>query len=36
MIDKHKLYERFQVKEYWIVYPADQAAFVYLLNDQGR
>ncbi len=32
---KLRLYERFQVKEYWIVDPANQYVQVYLLKDGG-
>ncbi len=34
-IVKRAIYERFGVKEYWIIQPVDQIVMVYLLNDTG-
>jgi len=34
-IVKLAIYERFGVKEYWIIQPVDQIVMVYLLNDIG-
>ena len=33
---KYDLYEEFGVKEYWVVYPAEQAIVVYSLNAEGK
>jgi len=33
---KFELYQRFAVKEYWIIHPVDQTLFVYKLDEQGR
>ncbi len=34
-IVKRAIYERFGVKEYWIIQPVDEIVMVYLLNDTG-
>ena len=33
---KYDLYEEFGVKEYWVVYPAEQSLLRYLLNNEGK
>ncbi len=33
---KKEIYERFGVKEYWIVNPFDESIEVYVLNEQGK
>jgi Uma2 family endonuclease len=33
---KYELYQEAGVKEYWIVYPAEQSVAVFLLNDKGK
>ena len=33
---KKGIYERFGVKEYWIVYPEEKAVEVWSLNDEGK
>lgn len=33
---KFELYEEAAVKEYWIVYPAEQTVAVFLLNEKGK
>ncbi len=33
---KKDIYERFGVKEYWIVYPDERAVEVWVLNDEGK
>ncbi len=33
---KKGIYERFGVKEYWIVYPEERAVEVWVLNDEGK
>ncbi len=33
---KKSIYERFGVKEYWIVYPEEKAVEVWVLNDEGK
>lgn len=33
---KHELYEEAGVKEYWLVYPAEQNVAVFLLDEKGR
>ena len=33
---KKEIYERFGVKEYWIVYPGERAVEVWVLNDKGK
>ena len=35
-IVKKGIYERFGVKEYWIVYPDERAVEVWVLNDEGK
>ena len=35
-IVKKGIYERFGVKEYWIVYPEEKAVEVWSLNDKGK
>ena len=35
-IVKKGIYERFGVKEYWIVYPEERAVEVWVLNDKGK
>lgn len=35
MTDKMKLYERYGVKEYWLVFPLEKAIFVYTLTEKG-
>ncbi|MBP3950029.1 Uma2 family endonuclease [Bacillus suaedae] len=34
-IRKHKIYEKYGVKEYWLVHPSDQLITVFLLEDDG-
>jgi Uma2 family endonuclease len=34
--EKYDLYERYGVKEYWIVFPLDQVLDVYLLDETGK
>ncbi|MCE6989358.1 Uma2 family endonuclease [Dyadobacter sp. CY323] len=36
MDNKFTLYEECGVREYWLVEPAENAVFVYVLNDEGR
>ena len=33
---KKSIYERFGVREYWIVYPEERAVEVWILNDKGK
>ncbi len=33
---KKSIYERFGVREYWIVYPEERAIEVWVLNDKGK
>ncbi len=33
---KKGIYERFGIKEYWIVYPEEKAVEVWVLNDEGK
>jgi len=33
---KKEIYERFGVREYWIVYPGERAVEVWVLNDKGK
>jgi len=33
---KHELYEEAGVKEYWLVYPAEESIAVFILDDQGK
>ena len=33
---KKGIYERYEVKEYWIVYPEEKAVEVWSLNDKGK
>lgn len=33
---KYELYEKSQVKEYWIVYPAEQNIAVFILNENNK
>ncbi len=33
---KHELYEEAGVREYWIVYPAEESIAIFLLNDKGK
>lgn len=33
---KHELYEEAGVKEYWLVYPAEESVAVFLLNDNNK
>ncbi len=33
---KKEIYEKFGVKEYWIVYPDERAIEVWVLNDKGK
>jgi len=33
LVQKKKLYARFQVKEYWIVIPGEELIEIYTLND---
>ena len=33
---KKGIYEKFGVKEYWIVYPEERAVEVWVLNDDGK
>ncbi len=33
---KKEIYEKFGVKEYWIVYPEERAVEVWVLNDEGK
>jgi Uma2 family endonuclease len=35
MDQKYELYQEAGVKEYWLVEPADEAVFVYTLNEEG-
>ena len=35
LITKLRLYEKFKVKEYWIVHPLDEIVMVYCLNQEG-
>ena len=35
MKDKFELYQRFGVKEYWLVHPNDQTVMVFKLLDSG-
>ncbi len=34
-VDKTRLYERFGVKEYWLVFPLEKTIMVYELKDKG-
>ena len=34
--EKRRLYERHQVKSYWIVYPLDEVIHVFTLNQDGK
>jgi len=36
MQEKRRLYERHQVKSYWIVYPLDEVIHVFTLNQDGK
>ncbi len=33
---KKSIYERFEVREYWIIYPDERAIEVWVLNDKGK
>ncbi len=33
---KHQLYQRYGVKEYWLLYPNDRTLLVYKLSEEGR
>lgn len=33
---KHELYEEAGIKEYWVVYPAEESIAVFILNKEGR
>ena len=34
-VEKRKLYERFKVKEYWLIFPLEKTMFVYELTENG-
>ncbi len=34
--EKFSLYEKYGVKEYWIIYPGERAVEVWVLNDEGK
>jgi Uma2 family endonuclease len=36
MLNKFDLYEECGVREYWMVEPAENAVFVYVLNEEGK
>jgi Uma2 family endonuclease len=33
--EKFDLYQRYAIKEYWIIHPAEMTVFVYQLNEKG-
>ncbi len=36
MVTKLQLYEKYAVREYWLVHPTDETIMVYRLNEDGR
>jgi len=34
--EKYEIYEKYCVKEYWVVYPHDKSLTIFVLNSEGR
>ncbi len=35
VVDKFRLYEKYGVKEYWLVFPAEKSLLIFTLTDKG-